>query len=157
MDSLRLDSGVKKIEVNDAGEYISINLSDNTFFDRFNGFIDWFDKKQIEVEQKSAELKEKYPNDKSDGEADGKAKFNFEQFADYTKLYKEVCDDVSNRLDDLFGDNCLQKVFPDVQSPGFELIIDFLDAITPYLKKYAQERNEKINTKYSRNRKGARS
>lgn len=156
MDSLRLDSGVKKIEVNEEGEYISINLSDNAFFERFNGFINWFDKKQIDIEQKAAELQKKYPEQETMGE-ETEIKFNFQQFDDYSKLYKEICDEVSKKLDDLFGAECLHKVFPDVQSPGFELICDFLDAVTPYLEKYAKKRNEKINTKYNRKRKGARS
>ena len=51
----------------------------------------------------------------------------------------------------------MKKVYPDVQSPGFDLIIEFLDEITPLLKKFAAERNQYINTKYNRNRKGARS
>lgn len=150
MEKLRLDSGVKKIEVNDDGEYISINLSDNAFFDRFNGFINWFNEKQIEVDNKCKELAEKYSNQEEE-------EFSFEKFSDSASLYTAICKDVSNHLDSLFGDGCLKKVFPDVQLPGFELIIDFLDAITPYLEKYAKERNEKINLKYNRNRKGARS
>lgn len=155
MDNLRLSSGVKKIEVNDAGECIFVNLSDNTFFERFNNFIDWFDKKQVDVEKKSMELEKKY-SDKEIGDEETANKFIFEKFADSTTLYKEICDDVSKQLDSLFGEGCLQKVFPDVQSPGFELIIAFLDAITPLLQKYAQERNEKINLQYNRKRKGAR-
>ncbi len=156
VEKLRLDSGIKKIEVNDDGEYISINLSDNTFFDRFNKFINWFDEKQVEVDKKSKELAEKYSKESEAGENEEKD-LNFEKITDLTSLYKDICDDVSKQMDNLFGDNCLRKVFPDVQSPGFELIIDFLDAIAPILKKYAQERNEKINLKYNRSRKGARS
>ena len=30
--SLRVDSGVKRIEVNDNGDYIAVNISDNSFF-----------------------------------------------------------------------------------------------------------------------------
>lgn len=108
------------------------------------------------MEKKSVELAKKY-SDKEIGDEETANKFIFEKFADSITLYKEICDDVSKQLDSLFGEGCLQKVFPDVQSPGFELIIDFLDAITPYLKKYAKERGEKINLKYSRKRKGARS
>lgn len=29
--SLRVDSGVKRIEVNDNGDYIAVNISDNSF------------------------------------------------------------------------------------------------------------------------------
>ena len=37
--SLRVDSGVKRIEVNDNGDYIAVNISDNSFFKRFDDFV----------------------------------------------------------------------------------------------------------------------
>lgn len=151
MDKFRLDSGVKKIEVNDDGEYISINLSDSVFFDRFNNFIKWFNEKQVEAENRCNEISAKYEENSAEDEG-----FNFEEFSDTTKLYKELCENTCAELEKLFGDGCVRKVFPDVELPGFELIISFLDAITPLLQKYAKERNEKINTRYNRNRKGAR-
>ena len=35
MDSLRVDSGIKNIEVNDNGDYISIPISDTSFYERY--------------------------------------------------------------------------------------------------------------------------
>lgn len=152
MDKLRLDSGLKKIEVNDNGEYITVNLSDGAFFDKFNSFLNWFYKKQDDVEKKCDELKAKYPE-----QEDESMDRQIHMFGDSAKLYRELCDEVCVELDKLFGERCFQKVFPEVESPGFELIIDFIDNITPLLQKYAAERNQKINARYNRNRKGARS
>ena len=76
-----------------------------------------------------------------------------ERFGAYDALCKEACAE----LDSLFGSGCCKKVFPDVESPGMELIADFLDQIIPILQGFAAERNQKITSKYSPNRKGARS
>lgn len=43
--SLRVDSGVKRIEVNDNGDYIAVNISDNSFFKRFDDFVAWLNAK----------------------------------------------------------------------------------------------------------------
>lgn len=135
--SLRVDSGVKRIEVNDNGDYIAVNISDNSFFKRFDDFVAWLNAKNEEADR--------IANDSS-------GDFT-ERFGEYDALCKEACAE----LDSLFGSGCCKKVFPDVESPGMELIADFLDQIIPILQGFATERNQKITSKYSPNRKGARS
>ena len=51
---IKADSGVKKIKVNDAGEYIELSLTDVTLFERFTGLLDWFEIKQAELNQSLA-------------------------------------------------------------------------------------------------------
>ena len=150
MEKLKINSGLKKIEVNDNGEYITVNLSDNTFFENFNNLMDWMDAKQVYIDEKEKVLQEKYA-DQNPGE------INIKIITETAALYKEVCDEASAKLDGMFGYGCMKKVYPDVESPGFDLIIEFLDEVTPLLKKFAAERKQYINTKYNRNRKGARS
>lgn len=154
MEKLRIDSGVKKIEVNDAGEYITVNMADTTFFKRYSDFLTALEGKQTDVDAKADELSRKYPDAQIESD---NGDINVEMIADIVDLYKELCDWTSAELDKLFGAGCCRKVFPDVESPGFDLIVDFLDAINPILQKFANERNEKINLRYNRNRKGARS
>ena len=147
MDSLRVDSGIKNIEVNDNGDYISIPISDTTFYERFGELIKNFEKKQAEIEQQGKELSEKH-KDKPDNDVD--------MIVDVFTLYTNLCKDVCAELDKLFGEGCCRKVFVGVEIPSVELIGDFFEQITPFLQKYAQERNQKINLIYNRNRKGAR-
>lgn len=147
MDSLRINSGIKNIEVNDNGDYISIPISDTTFYERFGALIKSFEKNQAEIEQQGKELSEKH-KDKPDDDVD--------MIVDTINLYSKLCKDVCAELDMLFGDGCCSKVFVGVENPSVELIGDFFEQITPLLQKYAQERNQKINLMYSRNRKGAR-
>lgn len=150
MDSIRLDSGVKKIEVNDFGEYITVNLSNNQFFDQFRLFVLWLDEAQKAIEEKAAQIEQKYADEPQD-------EVNIHKVVDSMMLYKELSDEISSKLDGFFGTGCLRKVFPDVESPGMDLIYDFLDAVTPYLQKYAQEHGAKFDARYNRSRKGARS
>ena len=125
--SLRVDSGVKRIEVNDNGDYIAVNISDNSFFKRFDDFVAWLNAKNEEADR--------IANDSS-------GDFT-ERFGAYDALCKEACAE----LDSLFGSGCCKKVFPDVESPGMELIADFLDQIVPILQGFAAERNQKITSK----------
>lgn len=139
MKSLRVNTGVKRIEVNDNGDYIVINLSDNSFFTRFNSFLNWLNTKQAELDASEW--------------ATGKEPDALMVFDGYRALCKETC----TQLDDFFGDGCCSKVFLGIEEPGIELIVDFLDQIIPILNEFAKERNENIRLKYSRNRKGAAS
>lgn len=153
MEKLRIDTGVKKIEVNDTGEYITVNMADNTFFTCYRDFLRRLDEKQLDIDRKAKEFPQKYP----DEEKEESEEINIDMISDIVDMYKEVCDWTCAELDKLFGAGCCRKVFPDVESPGMDLIGDFLEAITPILQKFANERNEKINLRYNRNRKGARS
>ena len=54
MDSIRVDTGVKKIEVNDQGDTISLNFADQSFPARYFAMVDEFEAQQ-EVFQKEAE------------------------------------------------------------------------------------------------------
>ncbi|MCM1327258.1 MAG: hypothetical protein NC094_12155 [Bacteroidales bacterium] len=147
MDSLRVDSGIKKIEVNDNGEYIEIPISDTAFYEKFGALLKHFEQKQAEIEKQAAELEEKH-KDKPDNDTD--------MIIDTVTLYSGLCKDICAELDRLFGAGCCKKVFVGIDTPSTELIGDFFEQITPLLQKYAQERNEKINLKYNRNRKGSR-
>lgn len=147
MDSLRVDSGIKNIEVNDKGDYISIPISDASFFERFGDMMKNFEHKQAEIEQQGKELSEKH-KDKAEDDTD--------MIVDTISLYSQLCKDVCTELDNLFGEGCCRKVFVGIETPSVELIGDFFEQITPLLQKYAQERSQKIDLMYNRNRKGAR-
>ncbi len=148
MDKLRVDNGIKNIEVNDNGDYISIPFSDTSFYEQFGAVMKNFEQKQAEIEQKAKELAEKH-NDKPQDDVD--------MIVDTMHLYSELCRYTCAEIDRLFGEGCCKKVFVGIEAPGIELIADFFEQITPLLNQYAQERNQKINLIYSRNRKGARS
>lgn len=159
MDKLRAKTNVKTIEVNDAGECIYVDLSDNSFFERFRDFLIWIEKAQADIDRRTREFAEKYrkPSSEITSEEDEADEINVEMVCDVVSLQSEVCRSACAELDKMFGESCCKKVFPGVEAPGFEYISDFLEQIVPLLQKYAEERNANINLKYSRSRKGARS
>lgn len=147
MDKLRVDSGIKNIEVNDNGDYISIPISDAAFYERFGALMKNFEQKQVDIEQKVSALSEKHKDKPSD---------DVDAIVDSIQLYSELCRYTCAELDKLFGEGCCQKVFAGIQNPSVELIGDFFEKIVPLLNQYAKERNQKIDLMYNRNRKGAR-
>ena len=138
-EKLRINSGVKAIEVNNSGEYIYIPVNDSAFFKRVSNFYDWVIKKQAEFE---AEFKNKAETDIS--------------ISDAISMQLKLSNDICAELDKLFGEGCCRKVFKDVQSPDIILIWEFLEQLMPILQKYAMERNERINFKYNKNRRGTK-
>lgn len=146
MDSLRVGGNIKTIEVNDAGEYISIPIGDTTFFERFGNIIKYFEQKKDEIDRQEKELAEKHA---------GKPADDIDRIMDNLQFYTALCKEVCDELDKLFGEGCCRKVFAGIEAPDVELIGEFFEQITPLLQKYFNERNEKIHSRYNRARKGA--
>ena len=148
MESLRVASGVKMIEVNDAGECICIPMSDATFFQRFADLINSFQQKQKEIEEKAQELA---------GKCEEREEDDIEIIREVAQAYSALCRDICVMLDGLFGEGCCRKVFIGVETPGIELIGDFFEAITHLMQKFADERRDRISLMYNGRRKGAKS
>lgn len=140
---LHVDNGLRKIKVNDAGEYIEVSVNDSTFFDRFADLLVWIGSKEKELGQFGEDHK---ADDISNPEVIR------EVVRKRTETYRECC----QRLDILFGEGCCRKVFGNVV-PDDMLITDFLEQITPVIEELGKERNQKLSLKYSRGRKGANS
>ncbi len=149
MDSLRIENGIKKIEVNDDGEYIQFSVTDSSMFKAFADFLKW-----IESEEASMQMQEigKKANDikNEDGE------LNTEAFDNVVSAYDAFIKKACTKIDAIFGADACRKIFCGV-TPDFYAITDFLEKITPFLDKYAKERHENINLKYSARRRGAKS
>lgn len=146
MDKLRVDSGIKQIEVNDDGEYISFSVTDSAFFENFFNLINWFDSE--EVQKSIAEL------DKQKESIDGTD--NMKKIQDVIVKQKELISQVMDKIDAIFGEEASRKIFCG-KTPDFYAIADFFEQIAPYIEKYAKERNRNISKKYSTKRKGAKS
>lgn len=140
MAGIRVSTSVKKIEVNDNGEYIELNFSDNSFPDRFYGMLDNIQKRANDVEAQAAELTEKYGANKD--------ALSRNQAA----LYRHFHEDIMGEVDALFGHDTCRKVFGDIV-PGIELFDDFFTQLTPFFEEYGKERAAKMS-KYSATRTG---
>lgn len=150
MDSLRIDNGLKKIEVNGAGEYIEFSVTDNNFFKSFSDLVQWFEEQENRQEIKDIEEQRKKVVSEN-GEDINYAALN--SVLDIReKISKEACE----KIDAIFGTEASRKIFGSI-IPDMFLIADFFEKIAPFIEKYAKERNQTIGKKYNKNRKGAKS
>ncbi len=142
--SLRVNNGAKRIEVNDQGECIEISANDANFYDRFAEMLRWLNAEEDKISAFEKEQAEKYGSENTTDRL-------LDEIRRVTTLYKECAE----RIDMIFGKDTCRKVFGNIV-PDEILIGDFLDQITPIISKLAQERGQRFQAKYNRNRKGGK-
>lgn len=144
LDSIRVDTGVKKIEVNDEGETISLNFADQSFPARYFAMVDEFETQQ-QVFAKEAES--------LDQECEEHQLSDYERSRKVAAFNLKVHEFFKERVDGLFGTDTCRKVFGEIV-PSVELYVDFISQLAPYFEKYGKERQKKLMQKYSPKRKG---
>lgn len=150
MDSLRIDNGLKKIEVNDEGEYIEFSVTNNDFFRTFSDLIQWFDEQENRQEIKDMEeQRKKVVSEDSDD-------INYTALNSVLDIREKISKEACEKIDAIFGTDASRKIFGGI-IPDMFLIVDFFEKIAPFIEKYAKERNQTISKKYNKNRKGAKS
>lgn len=126
MDVLRIDTGVKKIQINDGPEFIEFNPTE----------VNWgrrYEKMRMDVKLRMDDLSAKI------AEIEKSKDPNVEEIS---KLRDEVCLFIREKIDILFGSGTSQKVFGDSMSEY--AIASFLEGITPFI----QAGRETLVTKY---------
>lgn len=140
MAGIRVNSGAKKIEVNDNGDFIVLNFADHEFPNRFFSMLDRVEALAEEAAPKEAAIREAHESGSLD-------------FArSMTALDCEVHRRIMTEVDALFGEGTCRKVFGEIV-PGIELFDDFFQQLMPYFQKFAKERAERMK-KYSPSRTG---
>lgn len=151
--SLKVDDGIRKIGVNDKGDYIELSVNDTGLTDRFLDMISWFEKKDMEIDEEREKIEEKYGDAKLIGkDEEGNVVYNTDALIEVSRLRTEVYRECCKKIDGVFGEGSCKKIFGDIV-PDEVLILDFFDQIAPILEKMAAERGEKINMRYDRNKK----
>lgn len=149
MDKLQIDNWTRKIEVNDNGDTIQYSLANSAFYDELISFAQW-----IQSDELRAQAEEVTRQQENMKKSDGKFDLNVASAASAVELNmsKAACE----KIDKMFGENACKKVFGDI-IPQMDIIVTFLNAVIPIVKKNAEERSKKINTQFSKSRKGAKS
>ena len=120
MAGIRVNTGVKRIDVNDNGDYITINLNDNTFLDRFFLLYENLVKMADESSAKESAVREKYKDyvgNKNGGSGDVE-RLPDGMIRDVLSLYKDAGKTMMGEVDGLFGEGTCKKVFGDI-TPSF--------------------------------------
>jgi hypothetical protein len=124
MDSIRIETGIKRIAINDDPErVIEFNPTDVLFAEKFYNLIRAVEKKEVEYLQRANEVVNNQSVD------DNGIPENLESGI---SLLREVCEFVRGEIDKVFGSGTSQKAFGDTYS--FDVFEQFLDGITPFIK-----------------------
>lgn len=134
MENIRVNKGIV-IEVNDAGDTITINTEDQSLVDKFYGMMERL--QEIKEEMEAPEMEKK-------GERE------------ILKIMIERTKEIMKEIDNIFSEDSCKKIFGDIV-PSAYLIVEFFDQMTPIVEKHMKERRKEIENRYSRRRKGARS
>lgn len=140
MAGIRVNTGVKRIEVNDDGDYITLNFADQSFPERFFAMIDRVTDIAKAAEPKEEDLRKKYPAG------------SVELARAFSSFNLEFHTAVAGEIDGFFGAGTCKRVFGDIV-PGIDLIDDFFQQLMPYFQEFGKERAEKMS-KYSPDRTG---
>lgn len=136
MDSIRIETGVKKIQINDGPEYISFNPTDVSFAERFYQLIQDFEVKQVEYQARAKVIDANKKKDASGIPVN---------FPDGLAMMREVCEFMRAGIDGLFGKDTSRKCFGDALS--LEMFGQFFTGITPFIKAARTEKVAKYQKK----------
>jgi hypothetical protein len=131
MESIRIDTGVKKIQINDGPEYIEFNPSDINFVDKYYRIYGELSQQPIDKERLN----------KIDANTAVDENGTPLNIPDKLEIYREVNNIIRTKIDDLFGKGTSQKVFGDMVSVNMEIYKQFFEGITSFV---APARTQKV-------------
>lgn len=140
MAGIRVATGAKRIEVNDDGDYITLDFSDNSLPDRFFAMVDRVQGRANEAVPEAEKIEAQHEKG-SEGYMRATA-----------ALWRNVHEDIMAEVDGFFGAGTCKKVFGDIV-PGIELYDDFFTQLMPYFEQAGKERAQRMS-KYSAARMG---
>jgi hypothetical protein len=123
MENIRIDTGVKRVTINDGPEYLEFNPSDIIFAEKFYRLINEFENKKVEYLARAEEIDKNTEKD-----SNGIAKNIPEGLA----LMHEICNFTEERIDSLFGEGSSKKLFGEALS--LNMFEQFFTGITPFIQ-----------------------
>ncbi|MFH0957107.1 MAG: DUF6673 family protein [Pseudomonadota bacterium] len=125
MDSIRIDTGVKRIMINDdPNNVIEFNPGDVSFAEGFQGLISEFEMKMVEYQRRSDEIEANNELDEHGIPSNLEARL---------KLMREVCEFIREKIDHIFGVGTSQKLFGNALS--LDMFTQFFEQITPFIQR----------------------
>lgn len=132
MDSLKIDTGEKRIAINDDPERVIVfNPQDIGFAERFYELLRDFEAKQAEYQARSELL----DNDETDEHG---LPVNI---GESLSLMREVCEFLNSKIDYLFGEGASQKIFGGAMT--LDMYAQFFTGITPFIQVARQGKTAK--------------
>lgn len=120
---IRIDTGTKRILINDGPEFIEFNPSDAAFAQQFYEMLQHFSEKQKELELRAEELDKNTEKDEM-----GIAK----NAPEGIQLIMDVCLFMRSEIDALFGPDTSKKVFGAINN--LNMFEQFFTGILPFIQ-----------------------
>lgn len=137
MENLIIDSGIKRIRINeDDNRIIEFNPEDIVFVEKFYGLIKKFEEKEADFRLKTEEI------ESIKGEDGYGIPLNTKQTLD---LVLDLCNYLRKEIDKVFGEDTSNKAFGQTQT--LNMFEQFFNGIVPFVQKTRHERIEKYYSK----------
>lgn len=137
MENLIIDSGIKRIRINeDDNRIIEFNPEDIVFVEKFYGLIKKFEEKEADFRLKTEEI------GSIEGEDEYGIPLNTKQTLD---LILDLCNYLRKEIDEVFGEDTSNKAFGQTQT--LNMFEQFFNGIVPFVQKTRNERIEKYYSK----------
>lgn len=131
-DKIRIESGAKRIQINDEDLFIEFNPSDIVFVEKFYQIIGEFETKLADYESRAQAI------DTTTEMGENGLPLNL---GDRLAFVREVCEFTHERIDFLFGAGTASKAFGGVLN--LEMIEQFFVGITPFVKQVRESKTAK--------------
>jgi hypothetical protein len=133
MDSLRIDTGVIRLSINDdESRVIEFNPEDVVFVEKFYRLIKSFEEKEVEYRTRSEEIEKETGLD------------SYGMPVNTTKrieLMNDLCDYMRGQIDGVFGDGTSQTVFGDTKT--LNMFEQFYSGLMPFINKARSKKMDK--------------
>lgn len=138
MDRIRIQRNVKRIEVNDNGEFITLDFDDLNLPYKFYGMLKKLETDRVEFAERFSESL--------------KGKSNAECLDEFIAAERDLNIYFRDAVDEVFGEGTCRKVYGDIL-PSLEIHMQFFDALRPFFEEELKRRRQKMD-KYSAKRRG---
>lgn len=136
--TINVSKNIKRIKVNEDGEFIILNLDDQAVIPRLIGLMKEFEAAADEYTKKSAEIADlpEETAEEHNSKIAASAAFNL-----------EVCTMLKQKVDEAFQDEVCRKVFGDI-TPSVTAFAEFFaqmgELLGKFSKEFAEERQQRI-------------
>ncbi len=155
---IKVNTGLKRIKVNEYGDTIVLNLEDSTVSSRYAKLIQNLEKLADEAEREGNELENKYKGRPTVKEDD----IDTEQVIEKSEFRIHYIERMICEIESVLGKDAIKKAYRECYEadeffiPTEAAIIEFIDQMNPIMDKLYKERFEFNKKKYNRNRIGKR-
>lgn len=153
---IKVNSGLKKIKVNEYGDTIILNLEDSSISGRYAKLIENLERIAEEAECEGNELEKKYKDRPVMKDED----IDTEQVIEKTDFRIRYIEQMIEEIENVLGKDAIRKVYRECYEadeqfiPTEAAIIEFIDQMNPVMTQLYKERFEFNKKKYSRKRVG---